>query len=104
MLIQSETFLLKYYFSISKAEQKRRFKEIKENPLKRWKMTPVDERAQELWSEYTKYKKKMFHKTDTEQAPWHIIDANRKANARLEVITHILSQIPYETTEVLPKI
>lgn len=101
MLIQSETFLLKYYFSISKAEQKRRFKEIKENPLKRWKMTPVDERAQELWSEYTKYKKKMFHQTDTERAPWHIIDANRKANARLEVISHILEQIPYEAPGIV---
>lgn len=95
MLIDSDTHLIKFYFSITKEEQARRFKDIKENPLKRWKMTPVDERAQELWNEYTKYKELMFEQTDTKHAPWKIIDANQKSEARLEAINHVLSTIPY---------
>lgn len=96
MLIESDTYLIKLYFSISKKEQARRFKEIKENPLKRWKMTAVDEKAQALWDDYTRYKKKMFGATDTKHAPWKVIDANNKADARLEAIEHILSVIPYD--------
>jgi len=95
MLIESDTYLIKFYFSITKDEQARRFKDIKENPLKRWKMTPVDERAQELWDEYTKYKELMFDKTNTDHAPWKIIDANQKSKARLEAINHVLSTIPF---------
>ena len=96
MLVQSETYLIKIYFSISKEEQAKRFKEIKNNPLKRWKITPVDEKAQELWDEYTSYKKKMFEVTTTEHAPWKIIEANKKSSARLEAIQYILDTIPYE--------
>ena len=96
MLIQSDTFLIKFYFSISKKEQAKRFKDIKSSPLKRWKMTPVDERAQELWEEYTAYKSKMYKKTNTKIAPWTIIDANKKSNARLKAISHILESIPYK--------
>jgi len=69
MLVQGETYLIKMYFSISKEEQARRFKDIKKDPLKRWKMSPVDERAQELWDEYTKYKQVMFDKTNTNLCP-----------------------------------
>ena len=96
MLIQSDTYLIKLYFSISKEEQAKRFKEIKNSPLKRWKMTKVDEKAQALWDQYTTYKEKMFEVTNTEHAPWTIIDANKKSLARLEAITHILKSIPYE--------
>jgi polyphosphate kinase 2 len=96
MLVQSDTYLVKIYFSISKEEQAKRFKEIKNNPLKRWKITPVDEKAQELWDEYTAYKKKMFEETTTENAPWKIIEANKKSNARLKAIEHILETIPYQ--------
>lgn len=95
MLVQSDTYVIKLYFSISKAEQAKRFKDIKNSPLKRWKMTSVDERAQELWDEYTAYKTKMFEETNTEIAPWYIIDANKKSTARLEAISHILKLIPY---------
>ena len=95
MLTQSNTHLIKFYFSISKDEQSRRFKEIKNNPLKRWKMTPLDEKAQDLWDDYTFYKRKMFDNTNSEHAPWTIIDANKKAPARLEAIEHILKTIPY---------
>ena len=95
MLIESNTYLIKFYFSISKKEQAKRFREIKASPLKRWKMTPVDERAQELWDEYTIDKEKMFEATDTKIAPWTIIDANKKSVARISSINHILDRIPY---------
>ena len=95
MLIDADTYLLKFYFSISKDEQASRFNEIKNNPLKRWKITPVDEKAQELWDDYTKYKVEMFDKTNTEIAPWIIIDANKKSSARIEAIKEILSRLPY---------
>lgn len=96
MLIQSNTYLIKLYFSITKEEQAKRFKEITNSPLKRWKMTPVDEKAQELWDEYTVHKKKMFDETHTDHAPWTIIDANKKTIARLDAINHILDSIPYQ--------
>lgn len=96
MLIQSDTHLIKIYFSITKREQAKRFKEIRNNPMKRWKMTSVDEKAQALWSEYTRYKKKMFKTTSTTHAPWEIIDANQKFPARLDAITHILKRVPYK--------
>jgi len=96
MLIQSDTYLIKLYFSITKAEQAKRFQEIKNNPLKRWKMTPVDEKAQALWNEYSAYKKKMFKATNSEHAPWEVIDANQKSKARMYAIKHILKTIPYK--------
>lgn len=96
MLIQSDTYLIKFYFSITKEEQERRFTEIRNNPLKKWKISPVDEKAQELWHEYTTYKKKMFKLTNTARAPWLIIDANQKTSARLKAISHILKTIKYK--------
>ena len=96
MLVESDTYLLKYYFSISKEEQAVRFKEMKKNPLKRWKMTPVDAKAQELWDEYTHYKEIMFKKTNTEYAPWVIVKADKKLEARLFAIKHFLDKIPYK--------
>jgi polyphosphate kinase 2 len=95
MLTESGTYLIKLYFSISKEEQARRFQEIKKSPLKRWKMTEVDEQAQELWDEYTKYKLRMLSKTDTKNAPWTIIKADRKTAARTSAIEHVLQTIPY---------
>jgi polyphosphate kinase 2 (PPK2 family) len=96
MLVQSNTYLIKLYFSITKKEQAKRFKEIKNDPLKRWKMTPVDEQAQALWDDYTHYKEKMFKVTNTEVAPWLIIGANKKMKARLKAIAHVLKVIPYQ--------
>ena len=95
MLIQSDTHLIKFYFSITKEEQAKRFKQIKKDPKKQWKMTAVDEKAQELWDQYTTYKQRMFAETNTEIAPWKIIDADKKSPARLEAICHILETIPY---------
>ncbi|MGB2252629.1 MAG: polyphosphate kinase 2, partial [Flavobacteriaceae bacterium] len=96
MLLESETYLIKIYFSITKEEQFNRFEAIKKNPLKKWKITPVDQNAQALWDDYTRYKELMFEKTNTPEAPWEIIDANRKTEARLKTIDYILGQIPYQ--------
>ncbi len=96
MIQEGNTHLLKLYFSISKDEQARRFDDIKKSPQKKWKISPVDEKAQELWDEYTTYKKKMFEQTDTELAPWMIIDANKKTHARIGAIKYILDNIPYK--------
>ena len=95
MITNDGLILIKFYFSINKEEQARRFKEISENPLKRWKMTPVDEAAQDLWDVYTKYKKRMFEVSHTDKNPWVIIEANRKTKARLEAIRYLLKTIPY---------
>ncbi|MDC0643082.1 polyphosphate kinase 2 [Flavobacteriaceae bacterium] len=100
MLIESDVYLIKIYFSIDKEEQAKRFEEIKNKPLKQWKITPVDLKAQELWEQYTRYKKKMFEKTNTSHAPWHIIEANSKTKARLEVIQLILNKIPFKRTKI----
>lgn len=96
MLTQSGIRLVKIYMSITKREQAKRFEEIKNNPLKQWKMTPVDERAQELWDVYTEYKKKMFEKTKSGAVKWKIIRANRKTQARINAINHLLKSIPYD--------
>ena len=96
MILQSGIRLVKIYMSISKREQAKRFEDITNDPLKQWKMTPVDERAQDLWEDYTAYKKKMFKKTNTELSPWKIIKANRKTEARTTCIEHILESIPYD--------
>ena len=95
MLIESGVRLVKFYFSISKDEQARRFKDIKASPVKKWKFSPVDQTALERWDDYTNYKKKMFEKTDTKIAPWIVIRANKKMRARVEVIQKLLEIVPY---------
>lgn len=99
MITNSGMILMKFYFSISKDEQKERFDDIASNPLKRWKMSPVDAEAQELWDVYTDYKERMFAHTNTEKNPWTILRANRKTTARVAVIKHILKRIPYKEGE-----
>jgi polyphosphate kinase 2 len=95
MIIDSGVRLVKFYFSISKDEQSRRFEDIKASPVKKWKFSKVDESALKLWDDYTSYKAKMFEKTNTEIAPWIIIRANKKSKARVEVIEKLLELIPY---------
>lgn len=96
MLTNDGIILIKIYISITKEEQQARFDEMESNPLKRWKITAVDLEAQALWDQYTDYKKTMFLKTNTEKNPWIIIDANRKAKARIEIIKTILEKVPFE--------
>ncbi len=95
MLIEDGIYVIKFYFSISRNEQAKRFDKIKSDPLKKWKMSPVDEKAQELWDVYTEYKNKMFDKTNTKNSPWVIIKANSKVDARIESIKHVLKTLPY---------
>ena len=95
MITESGIRLVKIYMSISKAEQAKRFAEIKNDPLKHWKMTRVDEEAQGLWNEYTKYKKLMFENTK-KGIPFKIIRANRKTVARIGAMRHLLEAIPYD--------
>ncbi|WP_111707892.1 polyphosphate kinase 2 [Lutibacter citreus] len=96
MITESGIRLVKIYMSISKKEQAKRFEDIKSNPLKQWKMTSVDEKAQDLWDIYTNYKNKMFEKTNVQNSSWKIIRANRKTIARVNAINHILKSIPYD--------
>ena len=100
MITESGIRLLKFYFSISKEEQEKRFEDIKSSPLKKWKYSPVDQKAIELWDDYTDYKRKMFKKTNTKLAPWVIIKANKKTKARIEAIEHILDEIPYNPKDI----
>ncbi len=96
MIMAADTYLVKFYFSITKEEQMRRFKEIQGSSVKHWKITPLDRKAQKLWDEYTVYKNNMFEKTNTRQAPWIIIDANKKYTARIKAIEHLLEAVPYK--------
>jgi len=96
MLVDSGFYLLKFYFSIDKDVQEKRFNEIKNSPIKRWKYTKIDKKAQRLWEEYTYYKDIMFEKTNTKKCPWHIIKANKKIYARTTAIKMILENIPYD--------
>jgi polyphosphate kinase 2 len=98
MILDSGIHLVKIYMSISKKEQAKRFADIKGDPLKQWKMTKLDEKAQDLWDDYTEYKNAMFKNTNTEISPWKVIRANRKTEARVNVINHILKSIPYDTS------
>lgn len=96
MIVTSGTYLLKLYFSITREEQEKRFKDIVDNPLKKWKYSDVDRNALALWDTYTAYKEKMFDHTDTPSAPWKIFQANKKSKARIEALEYILQNIPYQ--------
>ena len=96
MLYEDNIELIKFWFSISKDEQARRFKSRAINPLKQWKISPVDDKAQEHWDLYTMYKEEMFSKTHTSYSPWVIVKANSKMKARLEAIRHVLNTLPYK--------
>ncbi len=95
-LIDDGIIMIKFWFSISKETQKMRFNERLKNPLKQWKLSPVDKQAQEMWDKITHYKEEMFSKTHTSYSPWIIVNSNDKKTARLESIRYVLSQIPYE--------
>ena len=95
MLIKSDIVLVKYWFSVSDEEQERRFKERIENPIKRWKLSPMDLKSREHWVEYSRAKDMMQKYTDTELSPWNVVNADNKKKARLNCIGHFLSQIPY---------
>ena len=96
MLVEDGVEVVKFWFSISKEVQSARFESRRNNPLKQWKLSPIDERGQELWDEYTRYKEMMLSRTHTSFSPWIIVKANDKRMARLESIRHVLSLFPYD--------
>lgn len=107
MLFEDGVHVIKLWFSINKEEQSRRFEERRNNPLKHWKLSPVDEKGQEMWEKYTYYKEQMFARTHTTFCPWTIIKTNTKKTARLESIRFVLSKFEYHgkenaNTTVLP--
>src|SRR5918993_2915204 len=96
MLIRSGTILVKYWFSVSDAEQERRFQDRINDPSKRWKLSPMDLEARSRWVEFSKAKDEMFHHTDIDASPWWVVESDDKRRAHLNAITHLLSQVPYE--------
>ncbi len=95
MLVKSDTILFKFYISVSKKEQKRRFKKRETDPLKQYKLSPVDKESQKLWDKYTVAKYSMLMASNTEIAPWTVIRSDNKKVARLETIKHILNSMDY---------
>jgi len=96
MLVRSGIILIKYWFSVSDEEQERRFQGRMLDPTKRWKLSPIDLESRRRWAEYSRAKDEMFAVTDIKQAPWFVINAENKKCARLNVIRHLLSMIPYD--------
>jgi polyphosphate kinase 2 len=99
MLHKDGIQIIKLWFSITQQEQERRFEQIEADPLKVWKMSPVDDRALELWEDYTMYKEDMFIKTNMEFSPWQVVKADNKPLARLEAIKYVLNEVDYPKTE-----
>ncbi|MEL6822812.1 MAG: polyphosphate kinase 2 [Calditrichota bacterium] len=96
MLIRSGIILIKYWFSVSDDEQEKRFVQRITDPMRRWKISPMDLQARVRWVEYSRAKDAMFAHTDIKQAPWFVVRADDKKSARLNCIQHLLQQIPYK--------
>ena len=96
MLVRSGIILIKYWFSVSDEEQERRFRIRNTDPTRRWKLSPMDLESRTRWVEYSRAKDAMFMYTDTEKAPWYVVDANIKRHARLNCMSHFLSLIDYK--------
>jgi len=95
MLARSNVHLIKFWFSVSREEQRRRFKEREKHPLKHWKLSPIDLASLDKWDDYTKAKEGMFSYTDTADAPWTVIKSNCKKRARLSAMRYVLHKLPY---------
>jgi polyphosphate kinase len=96
MLVRSGIILIKYWFSVSEEEQEKRFQDRINDPGRRWKLSPIDLQSRARWEDYSRAKDEMFNYTDIKQAPWYVVNANDKERARLNVMRHLLSLIPYE--------
>ncbi len=96
MLVRSGLILVKYWFSVKDEEQELRFQDRMRNPIKRWKLSPMDIESRRHWVDYSKAKDAMFAHTDTKTCPWHVVNADDKKRARLNCITHLLSRVPYD--------
>jgi polyphosphate kinase 2 len=99
-LVRSGIHLVKYWFSVSRDEQRRRFGEREAHPLKQWKLSPIDVASQDKWDDYTKAKEAMFFHTDTSEAPWTVIKSDDKKRARLNALRYLLYSLPYNAKEI----
>ena len=96
MLVEEGIRLVKYWFSVSDAEQERRFQARIENPVKQWKLSPMDLESRRRWVDYSRAKDEMFVYTDTPGCPWHVVESDDKRAARVNCVAHLLSVIPYQ--------
>jgi polyphosphate kinase 2 len=101
MLVRNGTHVIKFWFSVSREEQRRRFGERKVHPLKQWKLSPIDLASLDKWDDYTKAKEAMFFHTDTADAPWTVIKSNCKKRARLNALRYVLHKLPYTNKDAL---
>jgi len=99
-LARSGVHLIKFWFSVSRKEQRRRFKEREAHPLKQWKLSPIDMASLDKWDEYTKAKEAMFFYTDTADAPWTVIKSDCKKRARLNAMRYVLHKLPYANKDL----
>lgn len=99
-LVRSGVHLIKFWFSVSREEQRRRFKEREAHPLKQWKLSPVDLASLDKWDEYTRAKESMFFYSDTHDAPWTVVKSDCKKRARLNAMRHVLHSLPYENKDL----
>ncbi|MDR3323041.1 MAG: polyphosphate kinase 2 [Zoogloeaceae bacterium] len=99
-LVRSGIHLIKFWFSVSRAEQRRRFKERENHPLKQWKLSPIDMASLDKWDDYTKAKEAMFFYTDTADAPWTVVKSDCKKRARLNAMRYILHKLPYTNKDL----
>ena len=99
-LVRSGIHLIKFWFSVSREEQRRRFKERKVHPLKQWKLSPVDLASLDKWDEYTRAKEAMFFHTDTADSPWTVVKSDDKKRARLNAMRYVLHAMPYKDKDV----
>jgi polyphosphate kinase len=98
LLVDDGIILVKYWLSISDAEQERRFRDRASDPMRRWKLTPMDLNARTRFTDYSRAKDEMFVHTDTSWAPWFVVEADEKRKARLNCMAHLLTQVPYSDT------
>jgi polyphosphate kinase len=107
MLVEDGILLRKYWFSVSDAEQQRRFRDRLDDPMRRWKLSPMDLESITRWEDYSRAKDDMFTQTDIPEAPWYVVESDDKRRARVNMIAHLLSTIPYhdvpEPALTLPK-
>ena len=102
MLVEDGIRLIKYWFSVSDEEQERRFASRMKDPMRRWKLSPMDLESRTRWVEYSRAKDEMFVHTDIPEAPWYTVEADDKRRARLNCISHLLAQIPYSDVHTAP--
>jgi polyphosphate kinase 2 (PPK2 family) len=99
MLVRSGIHLVKFWFSVTQGEQRTRFAIRQVDPVRQWKLSPMDLASLERWNEYTEAKQAMFFYTDTADAPWTVVKSNDKKRARLEAMRHVLSRFDYENKD-----